>query len=348
MSHDNGDFEPINQEPAANFREQASSERDFKGSLFLSQFAPDVETIEFSSPEQFAQSIRATTAPSKAALPWVKLALFSGERTENDCCRCDAFVTALTGAECDYDAGELTALDMALALQAEGVRAVINETASSTPEAPRWRAWLPASQAYFGIPDELRTLRQRWVARVNGIMHGTLDGSSFTLSQAFYIGGITGRPQPTVIVTPGRPIDLCDHLDAGAIFKNGRNAPSERFQPQPLLVEDLTESADDPQLLAECQRRVANFTAAEGIGRDPAGGRAFQLVNWLGDLATCDGKTPSEKMIRAVIRELYPDTKIPLIRQMLARRHQPRGWDILPDPNIDLLDLDLSDLEPAE
>jgi hypothetical protein len=186
------------------------------------------------------------------------------------------------------------------------------------------------------------------VARINGLVHGTLDGSSFTLSQAFYIGGITGRPRPTVIVTPGRPIDLCDHLDAGAIFKNGRNAPSEWFQPQPLLEDDLTESDDDPLLLAECRWRVANFTEAEGIGHDPGGGRAFQLVNWLGDLSTCDGKTPSEQMIRTVIRDLYPNTKIPLIRQMLARRHEPRGWDILPDPNIDPLDLDLSDLEPAK
>jgi hypothetical protein len=115
--HDYGGEEPISQGLAATFREQASSERGFKASLFHSQFAADVGTIEFSSPEQFARTLRATTAKSKASLPWIKLGLFSGERTENDCCRCDAFMRAVTGAECDYDAGLLTALDMALAFR---------------------------------------------------------------------------------------------------------------------------------------------------------------------------------------------------------------------------------------
>jgi len=76
------------------------------------------------------------------------LALFSGERTANDCCRCDAFVTTLTGAEGDYDAGEITVLDAALWLQAARIEAIVGETASSTPEAPRWRVWLPSSREY--------------------------------------------------------------------------------------------------------------------------------------------------------------------------------------------------------
>jgi hypothetical protein len=345
--HQDSPEEAQNQGSASISVEQASSGRGLRVSLFRSPFAPNVKTISFETPEQFARMLRATTALTKAALPWFKLALFSGERTENGCCRCDAFLTTLTGAEGDYDAGEITALDMALALQAEDVGAVVGETASSTPEAPRWRVWLPASREYIGTPDELRTLRQRWVARVNGIIGGKLAGESFTLSQAFYIGGIKCRPRPTVIVTRGRRIDLCDHLDAGAIFKNGRGTPSERFQPAPLPLE-LAESADDPLLLAECRRRVTNFTAHEGEGTDPAGRRAFQLVNWLGDVSTQDGKTPSAKLIREVIRELYPDTRIPLIKQMLARRHQPRGWDIINPKEADLLDEDLEALEPAE
>ena len=339
--------EPINQGPAEHFAERTSTERGFKGSLFRSQFAPNVKPKAFNSPEQFAQTIRATTTADKSSLPWFKFALFNGERTENGCCRCDAFVTTLTGAEGDYDAGEITVLDAALWLQAAGIEAIVSETASSKPEAPRWRVWLPSSREYTGTPDELRSLRQRWVARANGVLNGKLAGESFTLSQSYYIGGIKGRPRPTVIVTRGRRIDLCDDLDTGAIYKNGRCTPSESFKPPP-PPPDLTASDDDPLLLAECRSRVANFTVTEGMGTEPGGRRAFQLVSWLADIATCDGKTPSAKMIRAVIRETYPDTKIPLIRQMLARRHQPRGWDTINPTKVDLLDEDLKALDPAE
>jgi hypothetical protein len=345
--HKDSDEAPQNQEPAPNFGEQASTGRGFKGSLFRSRFAPNVKTIAFSSPEALARTIRATIAPDKSALPWFKLALFSGERTANGCCRCDAFVTTLTGCEGDYDAGEITVLDAALWFRAAGIEAVIGETASSTPEAPRWRVWLPASREYTGTPDELRTLRQRWVARANGVLNGKLAGESFTLSQSYYIGGIKDRPRPTVIVTRGRRIDLLADLDAGAIFKSGRSAPSERFQPAGLPL-DLTESDDDPLLLAECRWRVVNFTAKEGVGTDPGGQRAFQLVNWLGDISNSAGKTPSSKMIREGIRESYPDTKIPLIKNMLARRHHPRGWNIINPKEGGLLDEDLEALEPAD
>src|SRR5262249_13819315 len=50
-------------------------------------------------------------------------------------------------------------------------------------------------------------------------------GESFALSQSYYVGRIEGRPTK-VIVTDGRRIDLCDHLDAGRLYKNGANAPS--------------------------------------------------------------------------------------------------------------------------
>jgi hypothetical protein len=304
--------------------------------LFRSEYAPNVEKLAFTSPEAFASSIRKRNAQTKAALPWVKLALFSGEITERGCCRCDAFVTALTGAEGDYDGGEITVLDAALWLQAKEIEAIIGETASSTPEAPRWRVWLPSSRTYTGTPEELKALRQRWVARVNGVLGGKLDGCSFNLSQSYYIGGVTGRPKPTVIITRGTRIDLCTHLDVGAIYKNGRGEPSAWTQPEPLDLA-LTESDDDPLLILECRQRVANFTAVRGIGTTPAG-RAFELVNWLGDLSTIEGLTPSAKMIQAAIRDLYPNTSRQQIQGMLARRHQPRGCNILNPTADDLLD----------
>jgi hypothetical protein len=206
---------------------------------------------------------------------------------------------------------------------------------------------LPASREYTGTPDELRTLRQRWVARANGVLNGKLAGESFTLSQSYYIGGIKGRPRPTVIVTRGRRIDLCDDLDATAIFKNKRNTPSEQVQPPP-ISSHLEESDDDPLLLAECRWRVTNFVEKEGAGNCPGGRRAFQLVNWLGDISTRDGLTPSSGMIEEAIYEDFPETTIAMIEDMLARRHQPRGWKIINPNENDLLDEDLEALERAE
>src|SRR5262249_4592728 len=93
---------------------------------------------------------------------------------------------------------------------------------STKPPHPRhWRLWLPASRAYRGSTDELRSLRARWVARANGVLGGILARESFVLSQAFYLGGIEGQPPIKVIPTVGARIDLCDDLDEGAIFKNG-------------------------------------------------------------------------------------------------------------------------------
>jgi hypothetical protein len=135
----------VNQGTSPSLGEESSAGRGFIGSLFRSQYASNVEKLAFTSPEAFARIIRVTTAANKDALPWFKLARFSGDITEKGCCRADAFITALTGAEGDYDGGEITVLDAALWLQAEGVEAIIGETASSSPAAPRWRVWLPLS-----------------------------------------------------------------------------------------------------------------------------------------------------------------------------------------------------------
>jgi len=164
------------------------------------------------------------------------------------------------------------------------------------------------------------------------VLGGILARESFVLSQAFYLGGIEGQPPIKVIPTVGARIDLCDDLDEGAIFKNGTSSPDERREPTGEFEEDPSESDFDPRLLRECQSRVKNFAKRCGYGTAPAGARAFQLVTWLSDIGTRDGLTPSAAMIHEVIREDYPQTTVALIEDMLARRHQPRGCDVIDAP----------------
>jgi len=88
---------------------------------------------------------------------------------------------------------------------------------------------------------------------------------------------------------------------------------------------DATPSDDDPRLIRECQLPAAGFEQRWGCGTTPCGDRAHRLVQWCADIGTRDGLIPSAVMIR----EDYPQTTVAMIEDMLARRHQPRGWDVI-------------------
>src|SRR5262249_50327951 len=149
------------------------------------------------------------------------------EPSEKDCLRHAANVTALTGCCGDYDgprngASPLT-LELAEAILREvQLEAVISETPSSVPGAERFRIWGPASGEY---QDSLRETLALGVARLNGLLGGQLAPESFRLSQAFFVGGITGKPAPRVVVIKGTRIDLRTDLDAGALYANGKSEP---------------------------------------------------------------------------------------------------------------------------
>jgi hypothetical protein len=57
------------------------------------------------------------------------------------------------------------------------------------------------------------------VARLNGVVGGILGPESFTLSQSYYLGHVTGKEFRHAVIE-GDYIDGCDELDKGAIGKN--------------------------------------------------------------------------------------------------------------------------------
>ena len=304
-------------------------------SFFRDVFARDCDEVEGSLAE-LAELIQVPKAPAKDELPLIKLAQFDGDPSENGSLRYDEAISELWGVEGDYDRGEVPIEEAAERLRAAGIETLLHETPSSMPEQPRWRALCWVSQGYAGDTAELRELRARWVARINGVLGGILAGESFTLSQPYFIGGIEGKPPIKVFTTAGSRIDLRDDLDAGAIHENRqgssgkRSERTQRDERDPAQSDpDPCESDDDPKLLEECRQRVVRFRNKHGIGTQTRGRRVHQLIQWLGDIGTKDGLTPSARMIEEAIEEDYPETTVSAIRSMLSSRQNPRGCTVI-------------------
>jgi hypothetical protein len=155
---------------------------------------------------EIAQMVETYTAPRKEALSLIKLARYEGHRRSNDT------LFEVGGCEADYDAGRMSIVDAADLLEAADIAALLYETPSSTPTAPRWRAMFVFSGHYS--PDK----RATFLARANGVLGGVLAPESFTLSQCYFVGHVEGR-QPKVRLVKGRFLDQCYDLDAGAIGK---------------------------------------------------------------------------------------------------------------------------------
>lgn len=159
----------------------------------------------------FMPALRDTHAPSKAALPWVKLATFGDDRSDRGSLRHNHNVTAVYGIEGDYDGERLTVERARQVLAGANIAAIIYTSPSNRPDAPRWRILCPTSRPIH--PSN----RAKLMSRLNGLFVGALAAESFTLSQSYYFGFITGSEGHTVIAVDGRAIDEAVELDASAV-----------------------------------------------------------------------------------------------------------------------------------
>src|SRR5689334_10914636 len=139
--------------------------------------------VEMTAPN-LADLISTTSAPTKSALPWLKLATFGDELTDSGSLRHDSNVRFLTGIMGDYD-GEKVGLDEAAdLLYAAQIEAILCSSPSSTPGRPRWRVVCPFVNAMV-LPE---VIHPRMLGRVNGVLGGILAPESWTLSQSYYYG----------------------------------------------------------------------------------------------------------------------------------------------------------------
>jgi hypothetical protein len=209
---------------------------------------------------QFAALIERTEAHDKSKLPFFKMAVFGNNRAASpsgQSYRSNANVVTVSGIEADYDGEEIMPEDARDMLAEAGIVAAVYTTPSHSPDAPRWRVFAPFS-------EELQPgVRERHMARLNGIFGGTLDDASFTRSQSYYGGNVTGRPKVTTFLVDGRYVDAASDLDATAKWKRGREkgpANDNGFDEAAYLDAIATGESYHPSAIA-----LAGKWAADGV-----------------------------------------------------------------------------------
>ena len=157
--------------------------------------------------------ILAKTASTKEKLPWLKLATFGNQKTDEGSLRHNANVLSIDGLEADYDEEQISFGEAVAIIQKANLKALIYTSPSHSPEKPRWRILAPLSRP---LPAALRS---KLMARLNGVFGGVFSGETWTLSQAYYFGSVDNNPAHRCEYYGGDYIDFRDDLDAGALGK---------------------------------------------------------------------------------------------------------------------------------
>ena len=228
--------------------------------------------------------IAKTSHKEKAKLPWLKCARFGDHRSKEDgSLRNNANVLAISGIEADYD-GEQIAFDAAVALlTSAGILAIVYTSPSHTDDTPRWRVLCVLSREY--PPD----VRERFMARLNGLFGGIFSIESWTLSQSYYFGALDRNPSHQVEIIDGDCIDLRDDLDATAIGRpeklksSGANGQHPASRPEDItdkrlsglvakLLDNVRNAADKTKhhTLREIARTLGGYLHLIGWTKDQA------------------------------------------------------------------------------
>lgn len=186
---------------------------------------------------------------SKEACPLLVMATFGDKATASGCLRNSENVHTLTAVFCDYDGEQMPMVEARDTLSMWSLKAVFYTSASHAPDKPRYRVLLPLSRPY--PPEALYA----FVARVNGILCGTLDRGSFDSSRGYFFGRVSGVVYE-VLEADGHCIDEAAWLDAGAI------GPAKTITAAPIDPEMILPPASD-ETLADLKSALA-FLADKG------------------------------------------------------------------------------------
>jgi hypothetical protein len=183
------------------------------GTIFPDLAAASAKPITVTT-AAFCKLVTRTAAKTKSAQPLFSGCQFSDQRSAQGSLRHDANVKAIRCIVGDHDAGTMSLFAATEALEAAGVIALLYTTSSHAEDSPRWRCILPTSGPVAAADHH------QLVNRLNGVLHGALSPESWTLSQSWYYGTVTGAVTPETAITEGRRcIDECAELDVTAIGK---------------------------------------------------------------------------------------------------------------------------------
>jgi len=160
--------------------------------------AARASTVEEMSVESFAALIRLTMRGQKESLPLFSAGHFGPMRSARGSLRTGANLQDVTCIVGDHDAGTMQPGEAARRLGAQGFRTLIYTTSSHTPETPRWRVLAPLSRPMS--PQGYRHHADRLDAALGG---SVLAPESRKPEQAWYFGGVSGKPDPETIIVPG-------------------------------------------------------------------------------------------------------------------------------------------------
>jgi len=199
----------------------------FHVTFFRDRFAATKEQWEMPL-DELAEEIRGKSAPTKEALPWLKLARFGETLSPKGSLRTNANTIAASGLEAEHDAGTMSFDEALERLRAARVRCLIYTSPSYQKGAKeRWRVLAP-----FSAPREPKK-RAEMVACVNGVLEGVIAGESFTISQAFLYGRVADNPDHRVELVEGDYVDLRPDLYGARRYKDTKPRKETRAGPAP-------------------------------------------------------------------------------------------------------------------
>jgi hypothetical protein len=190
------------------------------GVTFFYSYAADRKREESLAAPALAERIRNTTQHTKESLPWLKLARFGDQKTDQGSFRSDNNMLAITGIEGDYDGERMSFEDARQMLVTAGLAAILYTSPSHKAAKPRWRILCPLSSEH--PPSE----RSRFMGRLNGLFNGIFSDESWTLSQSYYFGSVKRNKDHQVVVLDGTPLDKADELDTGWMGKPNTKSPA--------------------------------------------------------------------------------------------------------------------------
>lgn len=199
---------------------------------------------------------------------------------DNPILRHGANITRVFGTEIDYDGEQMPIEEAACKFKDAGICALLYTSPSHKTDKPRWRALLPFSEPHH--PDK----RMEYTGRANRILGGVATRESFTLSQSFYIGRVTGA-EYIVIDIQGVTIDFAvdleplywvdKHSDGGTPYNKRTDA-------------DLRSCfTSDSGGRYEAMLSLSSRWAARGMARDDIEAALFALLEQGGTTRNKDG-----------------------------------------------------------